>query len=317
MNNYLLTWDGVNGHIISNGYRLITDEKFILAFNYDKLYYEPDVGNAFVINTDGTFRLLTVEEIDDIQDFCKYYWEDHDFIVQAYSDSGLFEGAIPKSTAEYNGYNYRVNEIPDHPASKWTGTSWERVVLTVLDNGDVNEWPESICAQCVIGFTQQERDLIGLRPSMYHKWDIVNSRWADLRSLDRAKLDAASSLRVDFELLRHASSTERYFVPSYETETWTWQLLEARSWLLDNSAETPYIDAFLQARTDNNIPTKQALCEDIIKNNKMFLAVMAEIAGLQWSFLSRVKAATSNEECVAIQQEAHEMCVARRATLEV
>lgn len=317
MSKYLLTWDGVHGRIISNGYKLITDEKFILAFSYDKLYYEPDVGNSFIINADGSSRLLTVEEIDDIHDFCKYYWEDHDFTVQAYSDNGLFEGAMPKSTAESNGYSYRVNEVPDHPASKWTGKSWERVVLTVLDNGDVNEWPKSICAQCVIGFTQQERALIGPRPSMYHKWDIANNCWADFRSLERAKLDAASSLRVDFELLRHKSSTEKYFIPAYETETWTWQVMEARSWLSDNTVETPYIDTFLQARTDDNIPTKRELCEDIIENNKAFLTIMAEIAGLQWSFLSRVKAASSNDECVLIQQEAHEMCVNKRATFEV
>ncbi len=316
MSEHMLTWDGLAMRIISGGFKLLSDERPLLAFPFDKVYYEPEAGNSFKIMPDNSRVQLTELEIEDVEDFCETFWQFNDFTVHAYSDSGLYEGAVQKSYAEENGLSYRVNEVPDHPASKWTGERWERVAITILDNGDVQEWPESICPHCVLGYTQEESAIIGQRPSVYHKWDIAHACWVDGRTLEEAKIEAASSIRVEFELVRHRMSTEKYYVPSYETETWTWQVLEARAWLADNASETPYIDAFLAARTDENVPTKQALCEDILTNNRAFLAAMAQVSGLLWGFLARVKNAVTNEECVALQEEAHEFCVAMRNSQE-
>lgn len=316
---YLLTWDGTEGHIISGGYRLSTDQPFALTFAYAGLYYEPESGNAFLVEQNGEHRELTSSEIVEIRDICDHFWEENDFSVHAYdTESGLYEGFMLKSAAEAAGYAFRVNEAPDHPASKWTGEAWERLAMTVLDDGTVREWPENVCAQCVLGFTEAEKVAqVPDRPSMYHLWDIASGEWKDTRSLEQAKRDAASSLRVDFELLRHARSADGYFTPNYETETWTWQVMEARAYLADEEASTPYIDAFLAARTDEGKPGKKALCEDIIANHETFLATMAEVNGAQWGYLSRVKAAMTKEECLAAQTEAHAYCTTTRQTLEV
>lgn len=316
---YLMTWDGMEGRIISNGYRLGTDERFALSFAYAALYYEPQSGNAFLVDEEGRSRPLSSEEIAEIRAFCGSFWQKNDFDVHAYdAESGLYEGCMAKSAAEHAGLAYRVNEAPDHPACKWTGEAWERLAMVVLDDGAVRDWPENICAQCVLGFTEAEKaQKVPARPGMYHIWDIASGAWKDPRSLEQAKRDAASSLRVDFELLRHAKSADGYFTPNYETETWTWQVMEARAYLADEGASTPYIDAFLAARTDEGKPGKRALCEDILANHKAFLATMAEVNGAQWAFLSRVKAAATKEECLAVQNEAHEHCMAARRSLEV
>lgn len=316
---YLLTWNGAEGRIISGGYRLGTDQPFPLTFAYAGLYYEPQSGNAFLVEQNGEHRELTSAEIVEIRDICDHFWEENDFPVHTYdAESGLYEGLMLKSAAVAAGLSFRVNEVPEHPASKWTGEAWERLAMTVLDDGTVREWPENVCAQCVLGFTEAEKVAqVPDRPSMYHLWDIASGEWKDTRSLEQAKKDAASSLRVDFELLRHAKSADGYFTPNYETETWTWQVMEARAYLADEEASTPYIDAFLAARTDEGKPGKKALCEDIIANHETFLATMAEVNGAQWGYLSRVKAATTKEECLAAQTEAHSYCTTTRQTLEV
>lgn len=354
MEEYLLTWDGAEGRIISGGFRLMTDERFALPFDYEALYYEPEAGNALIMERIGegsgeaagegseksagavsgegsgeaagetsgsrvASRRLTSAEIQQIRAFCDTYWQEHDFAVQAYSeDSGLYEGEMPKSAAERSGFAWRVNEIPEHPASRWSGERWERVAMAVLDDGTVLDWPEGLCARCVLGLTAEEKAAqVPDRPDMYHIWDIATGTWKDPRTLERAKRDAASSLRVDFELVRHARSADGYFTPSYETETWTWQVMEARAFLADENAATPYIDAFLAARTDEGRPDKKTLCEDILANHAAFLATMAAVNGAQWGYLSRVKSASSHEECLAAQKEAHEFCVNLRRTLEV
>ena len=319
MAEYLLTWDGAEGRVISGGYRLSTSARFSLPFSYAALYYEPEAGNAFLVEEDGARRNLSSSEVAAVRALCDSFWQEHDFPVHAYdAESGLYAGSMAKSAAEAAGLSFRVNEAPDHPASKWTGEAWERLALAVLDDGTVREWPENVCAQCVLGFTEAEKVAqVPDRPSMYHIWDIASGAWKDPRSLEKAKMDAASSLRVDFELLRHAMSADRYFTPSYETETWTWQVMEARAYLADGSTATPYVDAFLAARTDEGKPDKKTLCEDILANHASFLAAMAGVNGAQWGYLSRVKAAATKEECLAAQNGAHEYCIAARRAREV
>ena len=314
----MLTWDGMECRLITpQGYRFILAEKPALSFKFTSLYYEPEAGNSYRTNMLGERIELTEVQVLEIEDLVEYFMEETDFMVQAYSEPYmLFEGEMQRSLAEEKGFSWRVNEIPDHPASKWMGDHWERLAMVVLDNGWVNKYPDSICAHCVMGFAESEMDQVPERPSTYHTWDLANGGWIDPRTLAQAKIDAASSLRADFEIYRHESGADGYYVPDYESETWTWQVLEARSWLADHGAETPYIDAFLAARTDEDKPSKEELCRDIIENNKVFLATMAAINGVQWGFLHRVKHAQTNAECVAIQEEAHEYCASRSPLLE-
>lgn len=315
MKEYLLVWDGINGYIISGNYKLQTSEKFPLSFGYTKIYYEPSIGNSFIIDNLENARNLLTSEIEEIKKLCDSYYLTATFPVYAYSDTGLYEGRMLNTEAQNKGYNYRVNEIPEFEASKWVRDKWERIIMTVLDDGSVIYYPDNICEQCVLGFTQEEMSNIPDRPSMYHTWDIVNNAWKDPRTLEQAKIDAESSLRADFELVRHYKSDDKHFIPGYESETWTWQYNEAINWLNDNTYVTPYIDTFLSIRTDNK-PSKIDLCNDIVTNHISFISKMAEINGNQWNFLSRVKEASTVDECINIQEEAHTYCENIRNTKE-
>ena len=62
MSEYLLTWNGAEGRILSGGFYLMTEEPFPLPFSCAALYYEPGVGNAFLVEEDGARRNLSSSE---------------------------------------------------------------------------------------------------------------------------------------------------------------------------------------------------------------------------------------------------------------
>lgn len=320
--DYVLTWDNGMGRVLSNGLRFMTDDKFQLSFEFDALYYEPEVGNAFAV-LNGQRRQLSEGEILECRDFCEFYSEEHEYPVQAYDPAtGLFLGQMLKSIAEASGFEYRVNEIPEFAASRWTGETWKRCALIVLENGTPIYDPPAVPAHAVFGLTEEEAKDIPPRPNMYHTWNFSAARsggevWVDARSLEKAKQDALASIRADFEFLRFAVSSYRVYIPSYETETWAWQIAEASAWLADNSAETPYIDAFLAARTDEGKPGKAELCADIMGHHAQLKQALAGVNGVQWGYLARVKAAQDNNACVAVMDEAKAYCMAERAKYEV
>ena len=312
----LLEWNGIDCHIIVNGYRFETNDKPLLSFDFAGLFYDTESGSRMYVTEDGEQHTLSDIQVAEINDLLDYFMEETDFKVQAYSEPSMFfEGEMQRSTAEAYGFKYRVNEIPDYAAMKWMGDHWERLYMVVMDNGNVIFNPESVCSHCVYGFAESEKDQVPDRPSVFHTWDVVNGGWIDSRTLEDAKKEAAVEIRVAFEFLRNASAADGYYIPAYESETWTCQVMEAKAWLADHDAETPYIDAFLDARTDEEKPTKQALCEDIVANNAAFLRTMARINGAQWGFLVRAKHATTNDECIAIQNEAHVYCDEQQALL--
>ena len=315
MTNYYLTWDGISGHIICNDIRLTTDVKFSLPFEYEALYYEPEIGNKFYFHNNERVQ-ITDEQEAQIRTFCETYVEETDYMVHTYDTEGkLYRGDMLKSEAIEQGLGYVVSDLPIFPAAKWMDGHWDRVRFVVRDDGSTQMYPDFICDHCVYGYAEEESDQIPDQPNMYYTWDIATSSWKDVRTLKQAKVDAASSLRADFELLRYALSSDVYYIPSFERETWNWQVHEATDWLANNEVETPYIDAFLNARTDENKPTKQVLCEDIIANHKAFLQAMATVNAKQWYYLSQVKAATTNDECYTLQMAARTYCEAERAKI--
>lgn len=316
--NHILTWDGFQSRVLSNGWRMQTDIRPELSFLFDKIYYEPEVGNAFLIMPDNSTKKMTEEEISEVEKYCSTFGDKFDFIVYAYSEpSMLYEGEMPKSYAEQNGYKFRVNEVPEYPAAKWCGDHWERVIYIVNDDGEVIENPAGIDSHAVLGFTPQEAyEQIPDRPSVFHKWDIVNNCWKDFRSLEQAQSSCLGAIRAEFEVLRHAASSYHAYIPSYETETWMIQVLEAKAWLADNTTETPYIDTFLNTRTDEGKPSKKDLVDDIIANNNEFAIAMAKVNAKQWDFMYQIKNAKTNEDCNAVLFAVQEYCYTERAKLE-
>ena len=316
LENYLY-YDGVDTRFATNGYQFfLQNEAPELSFDFNQIIYDPDSGQYQLLTNDST-ELVEMNELQkaEIQDYLEYYMDEHDFIVHAYAEPyNLFEGSMYKSTAEEQNFSYRINEMPTGKCPKWNDEHqrWENCDLVILSDGTPIYYPESFCTECVKGFTAEEMELIGDRPSPYHKWDLVNDVWYDGRTLERAKMDACISIRADFEVYRQESTQYKYYVPEYENITWSYQLNEARHWLQDNTWETPYIDAFLENRIDNEVPTKEEFCNEVIQNNKNFLTTIGKVNAEEWYYLVQVKNATTNEECIEITNNAKNYCYEKR-----
>lgn len=300
---YLCTWDGIFGRIISNEYKFTTNEKFELGFKYDSLYYEPEVDSKFkILNGDKIY--LTIEEIEEIHKFCDSYSNEQDYEVQAYSsEDGIFEGVMLKSAAEKEGFKYRLTEVPDHPASKWIDEKgWVKIKASILESGHLVLDPPSMCQKCLIALTEDEWKTFPERKNPYYIWDFKESKWYDPRKIEDLKKSSQLEIRNAFEGVRWKVNGK--FIPQFEQETWNEQLLEARSWLSDNNSETPYIDTFLVERTDELKPTKEELCNDIISNHNEYMKSMALVNAVQWGYLKRIDTAKTNEEVDLIKDEA-------------
>ena len=312
LENYLI-YDGTDTRIGTHGYQFfLQNEAPELSFNFNQIMYDTDT-EQFQYTTNDNTSLMELNELQkaEIQDYLEYWMEEHDYTVHAYSEPyNLFEGTMPVSQAKANNFNYRINEFPSPKCPKWDDEKqkWVNCILLILDDGTPNWYPEQICPRCVKGFTQEEVELMTEQPSPFYIWDLANDVWIDPRTLEQAKIDAYVSIRADFEVRRHEHSPYGYFIGDYEFLTWNTQFEEAKHWIEDNTWSTPYIDAFLSHRTDEDIPTKQAFCEDIIDNHIRFLEKMAEINAEQWYYLEQVKHAQTNDECYEILDTAKRFC---------
>ena len=85
------------------------------------------------------------------------------------------------------------------------------------------------------------------------------------------------------------------------------QVAEATGFLNGEARATPYIDAFLAARTDEGKPDKESLCRDILANHAAYLRNMVEINAGQWAYLKRAEGCVSNGELDVIFKEVAEL----------
>lgn len=299
--DYILTWNGSAGRVLSENIVFKVPTPPDLPFLFDTLYYETPTANAFKV-LDGVRHNLTETEIAACRSYCDAYASNASYPVQAYDpDDGVFLGEMMRPDAVARNLSYRIVEIPDHPASKWTGKSWERIVAVIMDDGSLRLMPGSICAQCALPMTQVEWDAFPKPAKSAYRWNFTEETWTDPRSLDDLKYEVNLAIRTAFEKERWWAWGK--YIPQYEQDTWVYQLEEATAYTANPDAETPYIDAFLAARTDTEKPGKADLCADIITNNSAYKLAVAQVNGEQWNWLTRVKTATENAELDAILEE--------------
>lgn len=299
--DYILTWNGSGGGVLSENIVFKISTPPVLPFPFDTLYYETPTGNAFKL-MGGVRHELTAEEIAACKAYCGEYATTAAYPVQAYDpDDGVFLGEMPRPDATTRGLAYRIVEIPDHPASKWVGEKWERIVAVIMEDGSLRQMPGSICAQCALPMTQAEWGAFPKPPKSTYRWDFVEEAWTDPRKLDDLKYEVNLAIRTAFEKERWWAWGK--YIPQFEQDTWVYQIEEATAYKANPEAETPYIDAFLAARTDAGKPSKADLCADIIANNHAYKMAVARVNGEQWNWLTRVKTATANAELDAILEE--------------
>lgn len=290
--------------IIYNELRFDTNIKPELSFQFDTLYYEPPT-NHFIKGINNEFFELTKEEKLECSAYCKSYVNNADYPVYAYDDKFIFVGRILKSEAIAKNYGYTILEEPGNVVSKYVTDHWEAVVAIIMDDGTLRLNPGGRCEKCALFFTEKEWKTFPEQPTPDYIYDITNQEWIDPRKLVNVLHETQLEIRNYFEAARWKEWGK--YIPQYEQLTWQDQIKEAQNYLTDPVAETPYIDTFLNERTDTDKPTKETLCADILNNNKQYKIAMAKVNAKQWNYLKRAEACTTNAELDAIRIEIKEL----------
>lgn len=300
----ILTWVNNTAIVIYNELRFDTNIKPELSFQFDALYYEPPT-NHFVKGTNHEFFELTEEEKLECEAYCKNYVNTADYPVYAYDDKFIFVGRILKSEAVSKNYGYTILEEPGNAVSKYVTNHWETVVAIIMDDGSLRLNPGGRCEKCVLFFTEKEWEVFPKQPTPDYIYDITNQEWIDPRKIANVLHETQLEIRNYFEAIRWKEWGK--YIPQYEQLTWRDQIEEAQNYLIDSTAETPYIDTFLSERTDTTKPTKEALCNDILSNNREYKITMAKVNAKQWNYLKRAEACTTNTDLDAIRTEIREL----------
>ena len=305
MNDYLiLTFVGGETVIIHDDLRFDTNLKPELSFAFDALYFEPPSGHCLKV-VNGESLPLSEAELAECAAYCRGYAATADYPVYAWNGDNIGVGRILKSEAEAKGYGFTVLDVPPYPVSRRRGDTWEEIVAIIRDDGSLVERPEGFCERCVLFLSREEWDAFPVRPTSAHVYDLENGEWVDPRPFAKLLHEVQLEIRNCFEIRRWKIWGK--FIPQYEQLTWSAQVDEATGFLNGDARATPYIDAFLAARTDEGKPDKESLCRDILANHAAYLRSMSEVNAGQWAYLKRAKGCASNGELDAISKEVAEL----------
>lgn len=300
----IVTYVNNKSIIIYNDLRFDTDIKPELSFQFDTLYYEPPTDH-FVKGINNEYFELTEEEKQECDTYCRTYVNTADYPVYAYDEKFIFVGRILKSEAIAKNYGYTILEEPGNVVSKYVIDHWEPIVAIIMDDGTLRLNPGGRCEKCILFFTENEWKVFPEQPTSDYIYDITNQEWIDPRKFANVLHETQLEIRNYFEAIRWKEWGK--YIPQYEQLTWRDQIEEAQNYLVDQTVETPYIDTFLNERTDINKPTKQELCSDILNNNKQYKIAMAKVNAKQWNYLKRAESCTTNAELDEIRTEIKEL----------
>ncbi len=306
MNDSLLTWSQGRGSVASGGILFDTDQKPVLPFDFDALYYEPPTGLSFKVMGEEQVP-LSDEEIAACRAFCEGFADRADYAVQTYEvETGLYRGTMLKSEAEKQGVTWFIGDAPDNPVSKLVDGQWQRIVALFTEDGHYRLLPDSVCPKCIVFLTQAEWDAWPKPQRSTEVWDFAMETWKDYRTLERAQATADDYIRNAYTGKR---SEAMGAVPYAEMTTWPWQLAEARAYAADPTANTPFLDGMLVTQTATlaagddatSAQAKDALVTDILKHDDPdYLARVGAVHGEMRAWILRVWSATSLEEVDAI-----------------
>lgn len=303
---FILAWQEGNATILSNNIFFNSTDKPELSFSYDTLICESPTNVYFRMLGENQF-LLSEEQVEECRQFCENYFRSGDYHVYAYdkADNNLYRGYILKSECEKKGYGYVTDSAPDNLTSSWNEMeqSWTSYYAVITDEGKlITNVSTLACPSCVLFLTEEEYKAMPARIHETDSWDFTTETWVDKRDLGTLKKEVILELRNQFEALRWRANSA--FVPAYEQDTWRIQLAEAEDWKSSGgTAHTPYIDAFLAAREDADIPTKEELVTDIIANNEVYVTAMAVTNAKQWKYLKAIQQASDGYAVDALREE--------------
>lgn len=295
---YILSWNGVNGRVLSQGYLFDIEEKPKLSFEFDSLFYETELGNSFYYSAGqrDLVKKLSDDQIKECQNYCDTFKDIMDYPVQAYRDDFVYIGTMTKSMAEKEGYRYVISNtsIP-YTFCKLEDEKWVPIFCALDESGRPFYMPAHDSEKYVMLLTEKEYAKLPERTSPTYWYDFISNTWVDKRKLDRVKLDGKMEVRGYFEHHNIRSGDGR--IPAYEMETWTIQYEEAKKYLNDNSTNTPFIDAVLNELKDEFNFTKEEFCKKIVNHySEDVLKERGKIHGQMLKYIYRIENAKTNDE---------------------
>lgn len=298
-----VTWSDNYGMVQTGNMNFPLGSRPTLDFEFDSVYYEPDLGNKFkVINNVRT--PLTESEISECSHFGTFFLEVADYPVQAVEkETNLWRGTMLKSEAQERGYNWVLGQVPDYPVARLiAGDNWEKIVAIIMDDGWYKLEPDGVCDKCVLFMNQQEWNAFPHPTTGTQKWNFQLEKWEDYRTLEHAK----NSLD---QFLRNSYTTKRMKIvgnaPAQEMASWPIQLSEAQAWTVDNTVSTPFIDGMVASL--KGAKSKEDIVADILKHNEdSTLKKQGELHGEMYGYILRGRAASTLDEVDAIEKEAAE-----------
>lgn len=308
---YILSWNGVNGRVLSNGFLFDVEQKPKLSFEYDSLYYETELGNSFyyAFGQVGLVHQLTEEQISEIKTYCDKFKDVMDYGVQAYRDDYVYIGNMLKSEAEKLGYQYVIsNSIVQYPFCKLDPetNTWKPIFCAFDEDGRPYFNPSHESSKFINLLTESEYAKLPNRESPVQWFNFSSNTWVDKRKLDRVKLDGKMEVRGYFE--HHNIRTGNGRIPAYEMSTWPIQYEEATKYLKDNSYNTPFIDSVLEELSSDFKIDKNDFCNKIINHyNGSILKSQGKLHGLMLKYIYRIEKATKNEEVDNIVTEVYNL----------
>ena len=289
----VLIWQNGEAVIFSRSAFYRSPVKPALPFSFDELVCESPA-NVYFRMLDGTQFLLSEEEVEACRAFCENFAESGDCPVYAYdpADGNLYRGRMTQAECGAKGYAWVTDSRPESAAAAWDeeAGAWKLYYAAITEDGTLLTAIDSVdCPSCALFLTREEYEAMPARVHDTDSWDFASETWADRRDLAKLKKEAVLELRNLFEGVRWKRMNE--FVPQYEQDTWRIQLEEARALSADKNAETPYMDAFLAARTDDAVPGREELAAGILANSSAYVQAMAEVNARQWGFMKAVQGA--------------------------
>lgn len=306
--DYTLTWSNGMGNVScgEQGEYMFTAVNVppALPFLFDALFYETPTRLAFKI-LNGERLALSEEEIAACRAFCDGYLDAADYPVQAYeSESGLFRGTMLKSEAAQAGYSWIIGEAPDHPASKLAADGesgrWVRIAAVIRSDGSYALMPASVCPSCVLMMTAEEWAEFPKPARSTERWDFTAEAWQDSRTAEEAKKRADAWIRQNFITKRRELMGS---APYQELATWPWQIAEAQAWQADNGAETPFLDAVLDAMNEDTADKtgKAELVAAVLRyTSAEWLGGVGRVHGEMYAQIRRLRAAETLAEIDAL-----------------
>ncbi len=285
----ILNWneDFKRGDVANEIQRVDINIKPVLEFDFDHLNFD-EMNTMKMVGTDQL--QLTEEEIV----MCQTYIDGYDFPqmpVHVADLNGFYEGQ--KMPFEVTETDIIVEYPPSHPAMVWENEEWVSVYLMVNEKGQPQINPPNLNE---MAYYWTENNPPSRLPVRFEIWDFEKKDWVESRSLEKAIYNAKA-----YE--RNANNDRVYaaigkWIPMLELETWRIQEQEARDYLADNSASTPFLDACLAARTDSQ--TKDNFVEEIITNVDAFKVAVGKIHGEMYNRLNAFEACQTVAEVDAL-----------------